>query len=177
MDAESTIRGASGHTDAEAIFPRHTEGTTVRKLTRPSFQSVWPLCPLPKAVRGGCGPGTVTVAQINPTRRPVIKQAGTLGLTQSGEGEDKETQCRGMAVISWLQACDVSTQSQLKDLMQKQLESGGQRDATTAERTSSTVASLPAGAPHVNIDWPLRFFPSLRRLEKGAVIHETKRNK
>lgn len=177
MDAESAIRGASGHTDAAAVFPRHTEGTTVRKLTRPSFLSVWPLCPLSKAVRGGCGPETVTVAQINPTGRPVIKQAGTLGLTQSREGEDKETQCQGKAVISWLQACDVSTQPQLLDLMQKQLESGGQRDATTAESTSSPVASLPAGAPQVNIDWPLRFFPSLRRLEKGAVIHEMKRNK
>lgn len=88
-----------------------------------------------------------------------MKQTGKLGLTQSGEGEDKETQCQGMAVISWPQACDVSTQPPLKDLMRKHFDGGGQRDATTAESTSSPVASLPAGVPQVNIDWPLRFFP------------------
>lgn len=109
-------------------------------------------------MRGDCGPDAVTVAQINPTRRPVIKQAGTLGLTESREGEDKETQCQGMAVISWLQACHVSTQPQLRDLMQKQFESAGQRDASTV---SSPVASLNAGrVPQVSIDWLLRFSPA-----------------
>lgn len=144
------------------------------KPSHPSFLSVWPLCPLSKAMRGGCGPETVTVAQINPTRRPVIKQASTLGLSQSREGEDKETQCQGMAVISWLQACHVSTQPRLRDLMQKQFESAGQRDASAA---SSPVASLNAGrVPQVNIDWLLRFFSCWCRWKKGALIHEMKRN-
>lgn len=101
---------------------------------------MWPLCPLSKAVRGRRGPETVTVARINPTRRPVLKQAGTLGLTQSGEGEDKETQCQGMAVISWLQACDVSTQPQLKDLMQKQFESE-RRSARRRRRRRAYILS------------------------------------
>lgn len=132
------VKVGAVHADAVALLPCDTEGTTLEEAdpclfffsksnlhsllppsltpstppSPPPLQSVWPLCPLSKSVRGGCGPETVTAAPINPPGRPVIKQAVVPELAHSGEGEDSETERRrrGRAAISWLRAAGCGLQ-------------------------------------------------------------------